>query len=104
MNETAVFLVVVTHEVPNRWSRPFFARATSLAEAYKHVIDKNVTMFQHPQVRLEGYVLGYTELPDIKRIAKAWWTLAYQNAAEPNCCVEDFETLWNEHGGDPEDV
>lgn len=102
--DTCLFAVFATHEGPNRWSRPYFVNAASLADAYTAVIDQHRALFQHPHIRLEGFVIGAGELPDMKRIAKAWWTLAYQNANDPNRGSEDdFEALWEEHGADPEE-
>jgi hypothetical protein len=103
--EKITFLVMTTLETPSRWSCPYFVRAASLAEAYIEVIEMNRSMFQHPRVRLEGFVVSPGELPDSKRIAKAWWTLAYQNASEENkgSSKEDFETMWDEHGATPEE-
>jgi hypothetical protein len=103
-DETCLFAVFATHEGPNRWSRPYFVRAGTLAEAYINVIEEHRSLFQHPHIRLEGFVIGLGELPDMKRVAKAWWRLAYQNANNPNKgAEEDFDELWDEHGADPDE-
>lgn len=103
-DETCLFVVIASHEASNRWSRPYFVRAKNLATAYADLITNNQRMFDHPHIRLEGFVIEAGELPDMKRIAKAWWALAYQNANDPNRGgLEDFEKLWDEHGALPEE-
>lgn len=102
--DTCLYVIIATLETPMRWSRPFFVRAPSMAEAYIALIAQNRSMFQHPHVRFEGHVVSAGEMPDAKRIAKAWWALAYANANGPNhSSHEDFESLWELHGANPDE-
>ena len=89
--DTILFLVLVRMEGPSPFSRPFLVRANSTWDAYRRIITANETMFQHPRISLEAYVLGMEELPEAKAIARAWWLLAGKRE-------KDFEDEWREHG------
>lgn len=99
------FLVLVTQELPNRWTRPFFVRALSIAEAYSEVLKSADGMFQTVAIRLEVHVLSagmVASALQLKELAQFYWDLGRQAEANPNH-DSAFEEAWDEHGAEPDD-
>jgi hypothetical protein len=95
--DTILFLVMVRMEGQSPFSRPFLVRANSLWDAYRRIIAANESMFQHPRISLEAYVLGLEEMPEAKAIARSWWLLAGKSE-------KDFEQEWRRHGSMQEEA
>lgn len=80
-----------------------FARAKDLRDAYVDVLSRVGDHLLSP-VTLEACVMGASELPDTKHLAKAWWMLAQRNANNVHAGNEtDFEAAWDEMGPDPDE-
>lgn len=98
------FLIMATLESPNRWSRPFFVRAASTAEAYQEVLSNS--MFQHPKVSLEAHIIDATMLPEmrplLKAVARAYWYAGREAERTPNQNSTSFDDHWEENGIDVE--